>query len=32
MVMYHGTETNAGIPKEYWFAKFDIDKVCCFLF
>ena len=26
MVMYHGTEANAGIPKEYWFTKFDIDK------
>lgn len=26
MVMYHGTETNVGIPKEYWFNIFDIDK------
>lgn len=26
MVMYHGTEANVGIPKEYWFNIFDIDK------
>ena len=25
-VMYHGTEANAGIPKEYWFNVFDIDR------
>ena len=26
MVMYHGTEANVGIPEEFWFTKFDIDK------
>lgn len=24
--VYHGTEANSGIPKEYWFTIFDIDK------
>lgn len=26
LTAYHGTEANAGIPKEYWFTTFDIDK------
>lgn len=26
MVMYHGTEANVGIPEDFWFTKFDIDK------
>lgn len=26
LTMYHGTEANAGIPKEHWFNTFDIDK------
>jgi hypothetical protein len=24
--VYHGTEANSGIPKEYWFTIFDINK------
>lgn len=24
--VYHGTEANSGVPKEYWFTIFDIDK------
>lgn len=24
--VYHGTEANVGIPKEYWFNTFDIDR------
>lgn len=24
--MYHGTEANVGIPKEYWFSVFDKDR------
>ena len=24
--VYHGTEANVGIPEEYWFTMFDIDK------
>ena len=23
--VYHGTEANAGIPKEHWFTTFDLD-------
>lgn len=26
LVMYHGTEANVGIPEEFWFTIFDIDK------
>ena len=26
LVMYHGTEANVGIPSEFWFTIFDIDK------
>lgn len=26
LVVYHGTEANKGIPKEYWFTVFDNDK------
>lgn len=26
LVMYHGTEANVGIPEEFWFTVFDIDK------
>ena len=26
LVMYHGTEANVGIPENYWFTIFDIDK------
>ena len=26
LTVYHGTEANAGIPKEHWFNIFDIDK------
>lgn len=26
LVVYHGTEANVDIPKEYWFNIFDIDK------
>ena len=26
MEVYHGTEANVGIPKEYWFNTFDIDR------
>ena len=24
--MYHGTEANVGIPEDYWFTIFDIDR------
>lgn len=24
--VYHGTEANAGIPRDHWFTVFDIDK------
>ena len=26
LVMYHGTEANVGLPDDYWFTIFDIDK------
>ena len=26
LVMYHGTEANVGIPEDYWFTIFDIDR------
>ena len=26
LVMYHGTEANVGIPEDFWFTIFDIDK------
>ena len=26
LVMYHGTEANVGIPEDFWFTVFDIDK------